>query len=265
MNPADNGQKPAVALSAELNPAQASLFDDSGDPVCLAVLDAVKLKRYEHTGERLVGDDALALRLVELICLGWGGKKIAREMCISVHTIRAAKKVLEQQKKLAPYKERVVGLFEEIIEVGARNYLDALENGRVQAAQIPVGLGIISDKRALALGEPTMISAPAAAAQDLNEKKINDYFSTLPTCKTDYPSTGKLTEPQQIASTLGADATLDVTGTPARPDNQTAAQAEDGGAGPSQAAGPGGGGTPSAGSTSTNAMGSTEPNHKRPL
>jgi hypothetical protein len=93
-------------------------------------------------------------------------KRIAKEMQVSVHSVRAARDVLVSKGKLAPYKERVVRLFEEIVEVGAAKYLDALERGIVPMAQIPVGVGIISDKRALALGEPTAIGVVGAAQLD---------------------------------------------------------------------------------------------------
>ena len=157
------------------------LFDEDGDPTCLPVLESIRQHKYEHTGQRLVEDDALAFRLVELLCLGWGCKRIAREMCISVHTVRAAKQLLEKQGKLAPYKERFRALSEEIIEVGARQYLDALEKGKVPAAQIPVGIGIIFDKRALALGEPTSISQRDGPSQaEMSVEAINAYLAKLP-------------------------------------------------------------------------------------
>ena len=186
---------------------QPALLDDSQLPVCLPVLESIKDRRYEHQGVRLLEDDAKALRLVELILARWGVKKISREMSISPHTVRAARRALVLQGKLAPYKQRVVEMMEDAIEAGMANYRDALESGQVSAGQIPVGMGIIFDKRALAMGEPTSISQRDTASQDeLSEKKLNEYLEQLPTAQTvpqtppvDSVSTDTAPEPKQIA------------------------------------------------------------------
>ena len=236
-------------LADRQNPEQPALFDDGGVPVRVAVLEAVKARRYEHVGVRLLEDEAKALRLVELLMARWGVKKIAREMDISPHTVRAARRALVAQGKLAPYKQRVVEMMEDVIEAGVANYRDALEEGRVSAAQIPVGVAIMFDKRALAMGEPTSISGVGAAPdEDLKVENINAYLDTLPSCKPpaiDSASTGNATKPLQTDTVLAADDTLDgsdgqPTGTtagpsvhPSRPDldGQTDGSAVQGGGG----------------------------------
>jgi hypothetical protein len=113
---------------------------------------------------------------------GWGMKRIAKEMSVSTTSIRAARAVLVGQGKLAPHKQRMVAILEDIVEVGAASYLDSLERGLVAPTSIPVGVGIISDKRALALGEPTTIGVSATAALDrksLSVEALNSWVSGL--------------------------------------------------------------------------------------
>lgn len=221
------------------------LFDDEEMPVCLPVLEAIRQRKYEHTGQRLIEDEALAFRLVELLCLGWGVKKISREMCISAHTVRAAKQLLRLQGKLAPYKERVRQLFEEIIEVGALKYLEGLEKGTVQSGQIPVGVGIFSDKRALLLGEPTTISAVAAADDQVTVEKLNAMLESLPVAKgvtVDSKSTDSTIKPLKKGINGGKDDTLDATTPPPSPDNRTGKGASAAAGGEPQTGTPGPGG-----------------------
>lgn len=171
-----------AALAVAQDKAAPFLFDESQVPMLPEVLTAVKEARYKHTGARLLDNEAKALRLVELLMMGSGLRKISREMSISIHTVRAAREVLVARGEMATYKERVVRRFEEIVELGSLKYLEALEEGKVPPGQIPVGIGIISDKRALALGEPTSIGGTAPAAgqvDDLSVEKLNRYFAAL--------------------------------------------------------------------------------------
>src|SRR5581483_8636180 len=162
-------------LMERQNPAAPWLFDEHQLPVRPDVLQAVKDERYRHTGARLLDDEAKALRLVELLSAKWGVKRISREMGISKWTVIAARDVLVKRGQLAPYKERLVQIYEEIVETGALKYLVALENGKITPAQIPFGVGIFSDKRALALGEPTVIGAGASgpSQDDLSVDRLN--------------------------------------------------------------------------------------------
>lgn len=204
-------------LADRQNPEQPALFDDQQLPIEAAALESIRTQRYQHTGARLTDDDAKALRLVELLTLNWGVKRIAREMNVSPHSVRAARRLLAAQGKLAPYKQRVVEAMEDIIEAGVTSYRDALEDGRIQGAQIPVGLGIIFDKRALALGEPTTIAAGSGQSnQGLKVEDLNAYLSTLPSCKTpenpgeiDSASSDRPSKPAKTACQVAADAGSD--------------------------------------------------------
>jgi hypothetical protein len=182
------------------DPAAPFLFDEIGLPLRNDLVEAIKQERYRHTGASLVADDAKALRMVELLCCGWGIKRIAQAMEVSPHTIRAARTVLVQTGQMAPYKARVGQLFEDIVETGAASYLDDLENGRVLARDKPVGVGIFADKRALLLGEPTSITLSAHAAVDqgsLSVQALNSWVEALPVAQV--PTHAPSEHPPQIA------------------------------------------------------------------
>lgn len=184
-------------LAQRQNPTP-MMFDEDDLPTRPEVLQSVKAGHYKHTGARLLENDALALRVVELLMMQVGLKQIARRLGVSKHTVRAAREELVRRGELAPYKERIVRRMEDIIEVGSANYLKALEDGTVPAAQIPVGVGIFSDKRALAMGEPTAISVVGQAAlpaENLSVEKLNAWVEALP---TDSPSDETRPQPKQI-------------------------------------------------------------------
>jgi hypothetical protein len=138
-----------MELQRAQDPAAPFLFDEHALPYRPELVKAIKAGEHKHTGARLLDNHKDVGRLVELLTMGWGLKRIAKAMRVSKHSVRAARDELVRRGEMAPFKERVVAKFEEIIEVGATEYLRALEDGEVAAAQIPVGLGIISDKRAL--------------------------------------------------------------------------------------------------------------------
>lgn len=258
---------------------QPALLDDSQLPVRLPVLEAIRQRRYEHVGARLTDDDTACLRLVELLMARWGVKKIAREMNISPHTVRAARRALTQQGKLAPYVQRVVETMEDAIEAGVARYRDALEDGTISAAQIPVGLGIIFDKRQLATGAATSISQSIGGEDVPSVEKLEAFLAGLTPAKAtvsgaaiDSESTGTTPKQQQIEAGSLQDATLDASGSQPSPDGRTPDPLPDLGLGASlpataatdpDQAGPGAGGGPAGTAGSQfNAMPSENQNAK---
>ena len=123
----------------------------------------VKRGRNSYTGQRLLDDDRKCLRLVELMLMGCGTRKIAGVLHSSREAVRAARAALEAQGRILPLKERVVRLLGEVIELGAEQYEAALENDLVPVATIPIAVGIFCDKRALMLHTPTAIEARVSA------------------------------------------------------------------------------------------------------
>jgi hypothetical protein len=158
-------------------------FDKSKLPVRNDLMAIRADESYKHPGAQFLDNEVMALRMVELSMAGWGVTRTAREMHAAAASVRVARTVLMSRGQLAPYKKRVVAIFESIVEVGAADFLDALERGLVAPGRIPVGVGIISDKRACALGEPTSIAVTGTAQlgrQVLAVESLNSWFSSLP-------------------------------------------------------------------------------------
>jgi hypothetical protein len=202
-----------AVLADRQNPAQPALFDDQSLPACLPVLESVKARRYEHLGVRLMEDDVKAQRLVELITMKWGVKKISREMSISAHTVRAARRALVAQGKMAPYRQRIIEGMEDAIEAGIYVLRDAIEDGTMKAAQLSVPIAIMFDKRALAAGEPTSILGGGSQVNDdVSTEALNKYLESLPSCKPateDSASLGNGLKPEQNSGVSQQDTTLD--------------------------------------------------------
>jgi hypothetical protein len=228
-----------TTLARQQDPGAPFLFDEDSLPLREDLVQLVRTEAYRHTGARLLDNEAKALRLVELLLGNWGLKRIAQELKVSVHSVRAAREALVAQGKLAPYKSRVVAKIEDIIEVGLDRYLEGLQNGEVAAAQIPVGVGILSDKRALALGEPTAISVSAAAqldAKSLSVEALNDWVDSL---SVDAPSTVSPAQPAAPQALPAHGATSGATAPASDPAGPACDQALD----PAQASPPGRGGS----------------------
>lgn len=194
------------------------LFDEDALPHRPDLVKAVVEKRYEHTGARLLEDDNKVLQLVDLLLRTppVGLRKIARALGCSRDTIRAAREALVSQGKLRPYKERLVAMYEDFTESSIAMMVRSVELGTYSMQRIAFDHGIIFDKRALALGEPTAISVGATAqlkATDLSVEKLNSWVEALP---AEGESTGKLPAPAQTGGEPVFDAASDAAGP--RPD-----------------------------------------------
>lgn len=189
---------------AQQDPAAPFLFDQDNLPVRDDVVKAIATGAHKHTGARLLDNHSLVLRMVELLMAGWGLKRIAKEMQVSKHSVKAARDALVARGEMAPYKQRIVAKIEDCIEQGLDNYADALDRNMVPAAQIPIGMGILFDKRALALGEPTSIAGPAAAGQEeLSVEKLNAWVDSLKPAKVTPADSSSGETPQIPAETQG--------------------------------------------------------------
>jgi hypothetical protein len=112
-----------------------------------------------YTGARLLVDEKKCQHLVELLMEGRGLKRIARALHTSKWSVVKARDALVTSGRIVPWKRRVVGIFEEIIELSLVNYLAELEADRVPIASLPVAVGIMADKRALTLRETACVGA----------------------------------------------------------------------------------------------------------
>lgn len=159
------------------------LFDYDSLPVREDLVECVRQERYKHTGARLRDDEELTQRVVNRLCLRHGIERIARDEHISPMSIRAAREVLVSQGKMGGFVKRFQQRAEEIIEAGMEAFYQGILSGEVSPGQLPVGLGIIFDKRALSLGEPTSIGLSANAnlrPEALSERAINAWVESLP-------------------------------------------------------------------------------------
>src|SRR5262252_1500358 len=110
-------------LAEAQDPAAPFLFDEDDLPVRNDMVKAVQEGVHRHTGARLLDNHAQVLRMVELLLAGWGLKRIAKAMHVSKWSVKAARKALVARGEMAPWKERVVEVFEDIVEVGSNSYL----------------------------------------------------------------------------------------------------------------------------------------------
>ena len=101
----------------------------------------------KHTGRYTLMDHERAAQIAELFALGRGCKAVARIAGIGVHTARACRNALEAAGKLAPLKKRLSAKAAEILQDGLDVYHEAILNGEIRGDQIPVGMGIIADKK----------------------------------------------------------------------------------------------------------------------
>lgn len=185
---------------------QPPLFDYDSLPVRPDIVQIVRESRYVHTGARLLDNEVLTAKMVERLCLRHGVKRIAQDMGISPHSIRAAREELVAQGKMAPFVKRFTDKVQDILEIGLERFEDGVDSGAVHPGQLPVGLGILWDKRALALGEPTTISLNAGVAlkpESLAVETLNDWVAKLP---SEAESLGTPMKQAQVAEELAVEA-----------------------------------------------------------
>lgn len=95
--------------------------------------------------------------LVEAICgalvQGIGVDRIAKAFKVSVHSVLKLRE--RRPEVMAREKQALSRLLGDIQTLGWERYREALINGEISAGQLPVGLGIAGDKKALLDGEVT--------------------------------------------------------------------------------------------------------------
>jgi len=239
-------------LLERYDPDQQSLFDDDGTPMQAELLQALELRRYEHKGVRLVENDARAAELVSYLMAGWGVKRIAVKMEISPKTVRAARRLLASQGKLAPFEQRLVAAMEDAMEANAEAYRDAAEARMVPVTTIPVGNAVTFDKRQLVVGRPTSINATLhARPPQFSVEEINASFVDISSA-SESASLPNAQKPLQNEGCGAMDVTLDATHPPIDPPPAPVHPAADGRmdgrtAAPADGPRPGAGGMPTAG------------------
>lgn len=224
------------------------LFDYDLLPVRDDMVEIVRTGRYVHTGARLLDNEERTQLVVNRLCLRHGVERIARDLGISPNSIRKMRAVLVAQGKMDGFVKRFTAKVEDTLEAGLEAFYNGILSGEVHPGQLPVGLGILWDKRALALGEPTAISVGATAQlrpEALSVKTLNAWVEALP---VDSESIGLPEKPKQIEGIPCLEPGFDA-GSPV-PATSLAGQAATAAADPAAtgpAAAEGGGGSPTAG------------------
>jgi hypothetical protein len=120
---------------------------------------------------------------VQAICSaiaeGHGMLRIAKAFGCSVHTVIGIRE--RNPELIAIEKKQLSRTCGKILAVCAERYLEGVISGAVPAAQIPVGMGIVFDKKALLDGEPTAIVA--RQEKQISVEDFNQYIAALPVAK----------------------------------------------------------------------------------
>ena len=143
------------------------------------LVELVKKGYRHHTGARLLNrDHALCEEIVRELLTGTSARQIARRLNVSRQSINGIRDEMEKRGLVEPLKKRISGLLGTIIEAGLENLQDALLAGQISAAQLPVAMGILIDKKALVDGDPTVRIAQERPS-DLTVESVRAHFDKL--------------------------------------------------------------------------------------
>jgi hypothetical protein len=108
---------------------------------------------YRHTGRRLTPEVAQAIVERRLVM---SERQVADMFRVSRNTVAALMCEWERTGKLEPLKARLSRRFGTILEVTTDVILHKLRSDEVPANVLPIILGVVSDKKALLDGDPTV-------------------------------------------------------------------------------------------------------------
>lgn len=109
--------------------------------------------RRRFTGRLIEREEARLELILERLALGCSQREVARLFGVSRNTLSALMERCEKSGRLEPYKERLAGKMARVIEAGVESLGEAIVEGKLPVAQIPLAVGILSDKRAALVGE----------------------------------------------------------------------------------------------------------------
>ena len=157
-------------------------------------------------------------QLVEAILSAFAGgisqRRIAQAFKVSRNTVAALVDRATAAGKIEPIKKRLSGKLGRAIEAGIEQWIDAVEEGSISPSQIPVAVGIFSDKKALLDGEATSrierVEGPSmdSVMEKLQRAKVAlavpaDVDPAGPGAAGDRPSTDNGADSQQKALSAG--------------------------------------------------------------
>ena len=108
--------------------------------------------------------------ILERFCAGSSQREISRVFGVSTNTVAGIVSRATASGRIEAYKTRVSAKLAGAIEGGIEVWTDALRAGLLNPAQIPLAVGIFSDKKALLDGEATSrveVRQAEPSAQDI--------------------------------------------------------------------------------------------------
>lgn len=147
MNEVLSNGNTALAVPGELE--QGVLFEAGAE--LLSVEERAKSGRY--SGVIIERDRGKVRAIVQALAEGHGIIRVARAFGVSEHTVIGIRE--RHPDLIAMEKKNLSKLLGRVVAVGWEQYLEAVVDGRVSPRDLPVGLGIAGDKKALIDGEVT--------------------------------------------------------------------------------------------------------------
>ena len=116
-------------------------------------------KRY--TAEQVSKNREKYRSICRALAEGIGKLRISRAYGVSIHTVLA---IANREPALVAAEKRLLSrLYSHILSLSGERYYEALVLNTIPAAQLPIGHGIFSDKKARLDGEPTSLTAHVSA------------------------------------------------------------------------------------------------------
>jgi hypothetical protein len=151
---------------------QLALFGDGAELLTVEE-DA---RRGLYSGKIIEKNRAKVRAICQALAEGIGVNRIAKAFGVNIRTVMG---IRDRHPELIAAEEKLLSQqIGRVLKVGVDRYLEALLDGAIPAAQIPVGMGILFDKKALLDGKPTAIVEHRQA--DLTVERLNELIEQLP-------------------------------------------------------------------------------------
>lgn len=171
----------AVTVHLDLDESQYLLFGDGAE---LLTVDADE-KSGKYSGKIIEKNRARVRAIVQSLAMGVGQLKVAKAFGVSVHTVRG---IIQRNPELIAIEEKKLsGQLGHAFTVGLEQYTEAIIRGDIPPQLLPVGLGILFDKKQLIDGKPTSISGsvkPGATIEDMKRALAELPVIELESCST---------------------------------------------------------------------------------
>lgn len=143
-----------LGLAAGGEVAQAELFDASQLPVGHELLSIDEdARRGRFSGAIIERNREKVRSICAALAEGIGILRVARAFGVSPHTVTGIRE--RNPHLIAIEKKQLSRTYAAILMVGSERYLEAIHAGSINPRDLPIGLGIVSDKKALLDGDAT--------------------------------------------------------------------------------------------------------------